>query len=523
MVEASDGSMENGEPTRPGSSIWFMTETKDRHAVAEYWTSVLGHDIDLENHFAQINAWRGAPFKTWVVEQKPGDLILVPPLAAHQVWNRGTRTVKVAWNRITVETLKIAMGEALPKARIVCRDEQYKNKAIVFYALDDYANLLKGLPTINHPAAGALWKDFEHLFSIYTDILLSESLSPGTKDIEYVPFDSNVTCSYCRCNIFNRFLTCPNCVSDESDTYDICMDCYVLGRSCQCISKLRWVEQFKWQDLRSRHDQWRRQIISLNKGDKEYKERKEQFPVLHIARLKLNRKPIAEICQGQLKVRPWVDIKNPTPPSSKTKSITPSDTDNDEPRPRKRRKSTRDKKEDKNTGFCHMCRNTQPNWKLAACSGCDLKYCYASLFAAFDVKPEEAMGQPHWLCPRCRKTCSCTPCQRDHTMKPHEPKRVSLGLDTIKVADPRSVESLVNMRVSNEKWLPNLGEKIAERLRQRREEQERRCQEVRRENEIVTSSMVLTAQGESDVLDCIDPSLELDSSLMGPPLEAVCT
>ncbi|KAJ5113562.1 hypothetical protein N7456_002096 [Penicillium angulare] len=521
MVEASDGSVENGERSQPGSSVWFMTKTKDRHAVAEYWTSVLGHDIDLEDHFAQINAWKGAPFKTYIVEQKPGDLILVPPLAAHQVWNRGTRTVKVAWNRITVETLKLAMSEALPKARIVCRDEQYKNKAIVFHALEYYSELLKDLPTTEHPATRTLWRDFENLLSLYTDILISESLSRSyatSRNIAKIPFEGNVTCSYCRCNIFNRFLTCPNCVSDADDKYDICMDCYVLGRSCLCISKLTFVEQFKWEFLRSRHDRWRRQVIDLKKGDSE---RKNEFPALHVARAQFNRKPVAEICQEQLKNRPWVDIHSLTPPSSKSGSITPSDDDN--PQPRKRRKSKQSKNANKKTGTCHMCQNKQPDWKLAECSRCRLKYCYASLFAAFDVTPEEAMGESAWLCPRCHKICNCMPCQGDPSMRPHEPNHISLELDTIKVADPRSVESLVNMRISNEKWIPNLGAMIGERLNQRRDEENHRREEVWRTNGIISGPEFQTPQRENGFLDCIDPSLSLDSSLMGPVPESTYT
>src|SRR5207237_134501 len=127
----------NGE--KPGSSIWFMTETKDRQVVREYFLSMLGHDIEIEKHFAQINAWKKATFPVYIVEQRVGDFILVPPLAPHQVWNRGTRTIKVAWNRTTVETLEMALHEALPKARLVCRDEQYKNKAIIYYTLEKYA------------------------------------------------------------------------------------------------------------------------------------------------------------------------------------------------------------------------------------------------------------------------------------------------------------------------------------------------------------------------------------------------
>ena len=47
---------EDGKPERSGSSLWFMTESKDRHMVSEYWLSILRHDIKVENHFAQLIA-----------------------------------------------------------------------------------------------------------------------------------------------------------------------------------------------------------------------------------------------------------------------------------------------------------------------------------------------------------------------------------------------------------------------------------------------------------------------------------
>ncbi|KAJ5718097.1 JmjC domain protein [Penicillium malachiteum] len=494
MVESSQGNMENGEPTKPGSSIWLMTETKERQVVSEYWSSMLGHNLDIEDYFAQMKAWQAAPFHTYVVEQRPGDLILVPPLAAHQVWNRGTRTMKVAWNRTTVETLKMALDDALPSARMICRDEQYKNKAIIYYALNHYSGLLKNKASLQHSEVVNLWKDFENLFSLYTDILLSESLSPALEpakdDIELIKFEGNVVCSYCRCNIFNRFLTCPSCPVGEDDSYDICLDCYVLGRSCKCISGLRWVEQFSWEELRSKHESWRKQIIAMAK-EIDSKSRKDQHVPLLSARSMLKWKPIAEICQIQLKIRPWVDINAPeSSPKGKSKSTSPSsdgdDSDDDGPQTRKRRKLRNGNKE-QGMDSCHMCRNIIPSWKLAACSGCNLKYCYAVLFCAFDIQPEEAMGQSHWLCPRCEKRCNCTPCQRDPAMKPHEPKHILLGHDTRKIADPRSVESLVNLRMSNWRWIPNLEASSARRLQQRLADIETKRLETWKENDILMS------------------------------------
>ncbi|CEO61178.1 hypothetical protein PMG11_05488 [Penicillium brasilianum] len=522
MVEASDESYENGngKPTRPGSSIWFMTGTQDRRVVSEYWMSTLGHNLDLENHFAQLNAWKCAPFTTYVVEQRPGDLILVPPLAAHQVWNRGTRTMKVAWNRTTVETLEMAFDEALANARMICRDEQYKNKAIVYYTLERYSGLLRKAPDSTHPEVRMLQEDFQRLFNMYTDILLSESFSkssPAAKEIEYEKFESNITCSYCRCNIFNRFLTCPWCVGEGNDTYDICMDCYVLGRSCRCISKLKWVEQFPWKQLTSRHETWRQQIIAFKYDGPKPK----NPPTLLVARSELGRKSLAEICQEQMRLRPWVD---PTKPKE-VKGVTPSDDDESDTdsRARKKRKSNGSKAPN-GKGRCHMCKNSECLWKLAACEKCSLYYCYGSLFRAFDMLPQDAMQRPHWLCPKCRKVCNCSSCRLDDSMKPHQPFNILLGHDTRKIADPRSVESLVNMRLSNLALLKTFGDDNAERLERLRCDEEKRRQQQLAENDIhvgLDPPQTESPIGPPSVMYenqlpgiPIDPALELDGSYM---------
>ncbi|OBT50920.1 hypothetical protein VE04_08895, partial [Pseudogymnoascus sp. 24MN13] len=380
MVETSDV----GKGEKPGSSIWFMTETKDREVVSEYFLSMLGHDIEVENHFAQIVAWKKAPFPVYIVEQKVGDFILIPPLAPHQVWNRGTRTMKVAWNRTTVETLEMALSEALPRARMVCRDEQYKCKAIVYYSLLRYYTDLQKAEKEEESGFGAyqsepvrfaprvrqLQRDFKRLFGLYKTILVSEMFSPDMpkeKNVEFIQFDSNVTCSYCRCNIFNRFLTCKTCVGElengDEDTHDV-LD-----------------------------------------------------PLL-----------------GVPDVEPEAD---------------------DEGRPKKRKGKRQSLAEKKHRSTCHICRKMEADWKLAFCTTCPLSYCYGTLWRAFDIKPEKIMETLDWQCPKCRLICSCGACRRVNSSKqiPYQPKGTLLGHDTRMVADPRSVESLVDFSRTNLAWL----------------------------------------------------------------------
>ncbi|KAI4199341.1 MAG: hypothetical protein LQ346_002578 [Caloplaca aetnensis] len=472
MVETSGTVDPDGKPTKPGSSIWFMTESKDRHLVSEYWLSTLCHDIEVEAHFAQINAWKSAPFTTYIVEQKLGDFILIPPLAPHQVWNRGTRTMKVAWNRTTIETLELALDEALPRARMVGRDEQYKNKAMIYFALDRYSHLLAHVDYQKRTASvqqlaldlkystkiRQLQKDFRRLFSLYTRLLLAEALPHNPRDdkkIQYVPFDSNITCSFCRCNIFNRFLTCPSCVipleNGEEDTYDICLECYAMGRSCRCISGYRWVEQSKWQELTDKHERWRKQIIAFEGGmtDKSPKN-------LHMERQYMKKKPLAQVCQEQLKLRPWNDPKKPPAAPKLSKDADESQVNaNGEVATKKKKSQVIEKGHMKN----HVTNYPEPIWKLGVCK-CGRGYSYGSLWRAFDTAPLTVMEDPDWQCPHCLRICSCGKCRKVAGMQPYEPTGTVLGYDTRRVADPRSTESLVDFRQSNFEWVKKAGDDV---------------------------------------------------------------
>ena len=461
MVDASKQISEDGKPEKPGSSLWFMTEMKDRHLVSEYWLSVLGHDIEVENHFAQLIAWKKAPFKTYVVEQRPGDFILIPPLAPHQVWNRGTRTMKIAWNRTTVETLELAISEALPNSRIVCRDEQYKNKAIVYYTLLKYSQLIKTAraqveaggeqaEAIQHSVkVRQVQRDFKRLFDLYKSIMLSEMFDTNSREqCEFLPYDSNVTCAYCRCNIFNRFLSCKTCKnlfsSEIEEPYDVCMDCYCMGRSCGCQSGYQWMEQWKWKDLVHKYEEWRAQIIDIDAQMTE----KTPLP-LQEERRYLGKKTLAQVCQEQLKIRPFVDIKAPQPEDNSEDE----EVEVDSYGVAKKVKNKKSKQWLRTHKSCHTCLHRHPNWKMAFCTNCDLAFCYGTLFRAHDMMPLSVMDQFNWKCPHCRRVCNTGHCRRDPRQHPYEPKGTLLGHDTKKVADPRSVECLVDFSVSNLNWM----------------------------------------------------------------------
>ena len=531
MVEASSTVNEEGQVEKPGSSIWFMTESKDRTLVSEYWLSVLGHDIEVENHFAQVVAWKKAPFSVYIVDQRPGDLILIPPLAPHQVWNRGTRTMKVAWNRTTVETLEMALNEAIPRSRIVCRDEQYKNKAIIYYTLQKYASLLtlaQQQASRMPPEAGhnflytgklrQLQKDFKRLFNLFKQIMLSEMFNPSDRDsnsAEYLPFDSNVTCAYCRGNIFNRFLTCPSCKDllghhaedGEGDPYDVCMECYAMGRSCACISNLKWVEQFRWKELTAKYDLWRKLIIAFDGGQITAK---TPLSLLE-ERKKLGKKSLAEICKEQLKRRPFNDVKKASQPKDDDEEEDEEIVVGDDGRVKKIKRK-RSKAWEKQNQPCHVCCSRQPIWKMANCTTCEKWFCYGTLFRGWDKMPQEIMEDPDWSCPHCLGICFAGGCKKDPRMTPYEPKGTLLGHDTKRVADVRSVEALVDFSVSNLNWIKGDNPEVqTESGRFKRAEAEaQRSKEIDHtldDDDEVDQSQLRMEGDESPAADAIDPAL----------------
>ncbi|EPS42994.1 hypothetical protein H072_3024 [Dactylellina haptotyla CBS 200.50] len=442
MIAAS----QDGANSEKGSSLWFMTQMADRDVVAEYWMGTLGHDLSIEAHFASLDDLRAAPFTVYVLEQRVGDYVLVPPLAPHQVWNRGTYTIKAAWNRTTVDTLEHALREALSKIRLVCRDEQYKTRAIIYDTLKNYTKVLaRKDETELKSFPPTIKEDYIRLYNLFTNIMLDECFSPllpKEKKVEMIPNDYNITCSFCRGNIFNRFLSCKRCPPSveglEDDPYDVCMDCYSRGRSCFCVSGLAWVEQHPWVELLKNHEKFRGTVVKiLKEKDPENITEPPQFSNA-LANLNKNRKSLARVCQEALQARPYLDPNKI------------DDIDDD--------KEIAKKKREGKLLNCHTCGVRHPNWKAMLCTtkDCGKAYCFGNLWRAYDMDPFEAcLAKHYWKCPVCLGICSCGRCRKKPDHQPYIPRGTILGAVTKHVADPRSIESLVDFGKGNVGWLIN--------------------------------------------------------------------
>ncbi|KAF9564389.1 hypothetical protein CPC08DRAFT_254961 [Agrocybe pediades] len=248
-----------------GSSFWFMTSSEVAPEAAEYFQT-LNHELDHENHVLTLDQFSRAPFKIYILQQKLGDLVLVPPRSCHQVVNAGGITVKTSWSRMTCDGLATAYFQELPLYRRLCRRETYRVKNMVFHSLKSQAehlqSLFAGTSTLSSSASSwsrksvtSTMNDFDdlegrkladsitQLLGVY-DCILAEEYHPFHKQMGHLILDAvdadedvPITCDFCGADIFQSFFECRKCVDDASpgsEAIHMCPGCYVEGRSCEC-------------------------------------------------------------------------------------------------------------------------------------------------------------------------------------------------------------------------------------------------------------------------------------------------
>ena len=404
-----------------GLAYWFIFSARDRHRVSDYWNT-LGYNVDTEDFFASIEDLKAFSGIVYVVEQRVGDFLIIPPLATHQVYNHGGMTIKAAWNRTTVDTLELAIAETLPAYRFVCRNESYRNKAIVHQSLLD----LSRFPPHTLLSSPASTDSFMRLFRLYTTLLIDEFIPADyfytlRPTMEKIPQQFNVICSFCHTDIWNRFLTCRACIQldadGDPDSYDICMECFARGRSCRDITGLEWVQQEKWSDLMLLWERCRGIYQFL--GGEDIDDFNTETTI------KLPRKTLASVCVEELFRRPSPRSNVPLPPE----------------------------------GLCHTCKVRHPTWKMVFCTkeGCHRAYCFGNLFRQFDEDPFDILAKTEgYTCPVCRGICNCGACRKRKDQIGYEPKLKIGGTNAKYVADVRSVESLVSSGHTNTRVAPTL-------------------------------------------------------------------
>ncbi|KAI8388752.1 uncharacterized protein BYT42DRAFT_490880 [Radiomyces spectabilis] len=260
-------------------SEWLLIEHRYRDALANVThpprSRVSGQKsffLDSDRAWCSRHMLKKAGIKTHVIIQKLGDMVLIPSLCYHQVRNVGF-SAKIAWNRATPHTLMAALDEHLPIYRSIVRPEVYRCKAMVCYALRKWLALLKKyekdtdapptdtavlaiMPSNDPEETSPSLMDLPMLQGgkalfleecrILLHLLAKNLIQPETiETIEFEEVSNDIrneacnaglytrTCDFCRSDIFFRYYHCSDC----SD-YDLCMNCYIRGRSCKHVDKM---------------------------------------------------------------------------------------------------------------------------------------------------------------------------------------------------------------------------------------------------------------------------------------------
>ncbi|TFK30125.1 hypothetical protein FA15DRAFT_609251 [Coprinopsis marcescibilis] len=290
-----------------GSAYWFMTQSSDAAAAADFFQS-LKQELDHETHVVTLKELSRAPFPVYVTEQRLGDLVLVPPRSCHQVVNNGGISLKTSWSRMTLKGLLTAYYHELPIYQRVCRLETYRVKSTIFCALRnqtkeleqfkpsnnlpkaskrprrslDVGNINLNPQTITDLKASAIIESVKTLLGILRDIMAQEHGDDKIKCVEETvreldgeqAMENRTVCDFCGGDIFQAFFECGKACKGVEESpeypagpYTICPACYADGRSCRCItmvprqvfprSELLRVVNHATQVLKEFHPDWK--------------------------------------------------------------------------------------------------------------------------------------------------------------------------------------------------------------------------------------------------------------------------
>ncbi|ORX53156.1 hypothetical protein DM01DRAFT_1336348 [Hesseltinella vesiculosa] len=209
--------------------------------------------VDSERIWISFQQLQEYNIRTYVVNQRPGDLVLVPSLCYHQVINVGV-TMKIAWNRMTDMSLLYGIRDQLPRYQKNARPESYRCKATVYFALKHILNNMETSKTLSGHREKSFFSQCQVLLHLFAKhVLLPEMIerlpAEEVDDSEIIQDDVNVSptpdradysfdvmCDFCHCDVFHRYYKCSEC------NLDLCMMCYATGRSCVHMCSLHMHE-----------------------------------------------------------------------------------------------------------------------------------------------------------------------------------------------------------------------------------------------------------------------------------------
>ncbi|KAI9371894.1 hypothetical protein BJX61DRAFT_509790 [Aspergillus egyptiacus] len=341
----------------PGS-ICFGTD-RNSQAKCDAFMEELGKSSHTDWANVSINKLRSADFPIYVAEQRPGDLVVFPATTAHQIWNVSSMVTKVVWNIMHATSLASFFDYVQPAYQQQCHVDTGRVPLIPLYGLQSRI-------------CGT--EEQSLLLDVFRQLVDDEDTGrESTLQIKTVDTQGAVVeCNFCGLTIWNRHLHCEKC-----GDFDLCLTCYVSGRSCKHIADYTWAEMLP-----------------------------------------------RERCQDMIRAgESTVDVRAfHTPRSSKQTTLGAVAV------------AAMDARQNPAERLCHLCRDNHPAWKGVMCTQCTAFFCFRGLHRHFDIDLIPFLkNRDSWFCPKCSQICNCRCC---HFSQPYQSKDKPVRA-RVKPIDPR--------------------------------------------------------------------------------------
>ncbi|KAE8373156.1 hypothetical protein BDV26DRAFT_272685 [Aspergillus bertholletiae] len=349
--------MIESEGSRYGS-LCFGTD-KTSQEKYDVFMEGLGKSSHTDWANISIAQMKSANFPIYVTHQEPGDLVIFPSATAHQIWNMSSMVTKVVWNIMHVSSIPSFFNYIQPVYQKQCYADTGRVPLILIHALRD------GSP---NPEETKLLVDM--LQQLVDD---EETGCDSSVPIKLVDTQGAVVeCNFCGLTIWNRHLHCEQC-----GDFDLCLTCYVSGRSCKHVGDYTWAELFRSEYCRSLIQTTRDRLGGYSPSD-----------------------------IGQLKQKTLGAMAL----------------------------AAEESRQQSSERLCHLCRDSHPVWKGITCSQCSAFFCYRGLYRHFDIDLLKFLrNQTSWSCPKCSQICNCRCC---HFSRPYQSKDKPVRA-RVKPVDPR--------------------------------------------------------------------------------------
>lgn len=176
-----------------------------------------------------------ADFPLYVYDQRVGDLVVLPPATAHQIWNPSTLATKLVWNILHPLSLEVGIQHVQPPFNRLCHPDVARTNLSLACAMlsliQDEQSAASQLP---------LPPDLPLLSRLFRQMVHDESIEPPlATPVTLVTLGTGViaTCNFCSTAIWNRHVRCKACTD-----FDLCLLCYLNGRSCEHPQSYTWAE-----------------------------------------------------------------------------------------------------------------------------------------------------------------------------------------------------------------------------------------------------------------------------------------